>query len=351
MCCKHAHVLDLKGETAIIEDDGLFSSCKTGIKIGGTMQSDFLTFSTFDEIEAFWIEATGVSPTLTQLSAGPLNFKARSDEFTGVTLTWVKSEGRQLWRDTVQDGRLHFGYVIESEGLVRSAGFEINPADALVWIPGKEVDYLLEGPLFSLEFTVSEELVAALGWEPTGAPLRKVSEAHLNRLTHVAQMASAWLDTAVDLDKETFETRLNVWRDLLLDALAKVLQPWFQNSDLELSALPASKQYDIIRSAEVLFSNGEIDDSPDVSVIAADLGISRRKLYYAFQNTLGIGPRRFIELKRLHQLRRDLRSAHRDETSVTELAYKNGFTQLGRLSGLYKQHFGEGPRETLVSPA
>ncbi|MBO9426722.1 AraC family transcriptional regulator [Labrenzia sp. R4_1] len=315
------------------------------------MQADFLTFRTFDEIEAFWIEATGVSPTLTQLSAGPLNFKARSDEFAGVTLTWVKSEGRQLWRDTVQDGRLHFGYMIESEGLVRSAGIEINPADALVWIPGKVVDYLLEGPLFSLELTVSEEIIDALGWEPKGAPLRTVSEALLLHLTHVAQMASAWLDTAVDLDKQTFETRLNVWRDLLLDALAKVLQPWFQNSDMELTTLPASKQYDIIRSAEVLFSNGEIENSPDASVIAADLGISRRKLYYAFQNTLGIGPRRFIELKRLHQLRRDLRSAHRDETSVTELAYKNGFSQLGRLSGLYKQHFGEGPRETLLRPA
>lgn len=315
------------------------------------MQSDFLTFRTFDEVEAFWIEATGVSPSLTQLSGGSLNFKVRSDEFAGVTLTWVKSEGRQLWRDMVQDKRLHFGYMIESTGVVRSAGLELGATDALVWIPGREVDYLLDGPLFSLEFTVSEDLVAALGWEPAGAPLQKVPEAHLLHLTYVAQMASTWLDTAINLDNKTFEIRLNVWRDLLLDALAKVLQPWFQNSDLELSALPASKQYNIIRSAEVLFNNRELEVSPDSSAIAADLGISRRKLYYAFQNTLGIGPRRFIELKRLHQLRRDLRSAHRDETSVTELAYNNGFTQLGRLSGLYKKHFGEGLRETLVRPA
>ncbi|QDG79056.1 helix-turn-helix domain-containing protein [Labrenzia sp. PHM005] len=311
------------------------------------MNSDCVRFETFDEIEMFWFETMGISPSLTQLTAGPLNFELRAEDFEGVTLNWVRSEGRQLWRDVLEGDGLHIGYMIESEGAVLSSGLEVGPKDALVWHPGQETDYLLHGPLLSLEISVSEDLVDVLGWTPRGAPLRRVPGERLNRLTKVCQRASRWLRLQGISDSPEFRNQKRMWRDHVLEVLSEVLMPWMEAQSVSVSAIPASRQHKIVRSAETVFELGEDDGQDDIDTLAGQLGMSKRKLYYAFQSTLGIGPRRYFELRRLHALRRELKRLHKDDCTVTELAHAHGFTQLGRVAGLYKTHFGETPSETL----
>ena len=58
-------------------------------------------------------------------------------------------------------------------------------------------------------------------------------------------------------------------------------------------------------------------------------------------------PLQYLKHCRLEAARRELSSAERDQTTVTEVALRYGFYHLGRFSGLYRETFGELPSETL----
>ncbi|MCP4308786.1 MAG: AraC family transcriptional regulator [bacterium] len=59
----------------------------------------------------------------------------------------------------------------------------------------------------------------------------------------------------------------------------------------------------------------------------------------------------FLRRWRLHAARRHLASASPSENSVTEIAYDQGFYDLGRFSTRYCEEFGEYPSVTLKKPA
>jgi AraC-like DNA-binding protein len=84
-----------------------------------------------------------------------------------------------------------------------------------------------------------------------------------------------------------------------------------------------------------------------VSQLASLVGVSSRTLQTAFNEYYQIGPRQYLRLRQLHQVRHDLLCADPDETTVTEIMIRRGVWELGRFSGRYKLQFGELPRETL----
>ena len=84
--------------------------------------------------------------------------------------------------------------------------------------------------------------------------------------------------------------------------------------------------------------------------LASAAGVSRRTLEYAFQEQLGLSPGSFIRLLRLHGLRRELLARQLGESTITDVAYHLGFTQLGRLAREYHLTFGERPSDTLARP-
>ena len=47
-----------------------------------------------DEIEAFYLETTGMKPDYLQLSAGPAGMEMKVIELGGVTLVWATVRGR-----------------------------------------------------------------------------------------------------------------------------------------------------------------------------------------------------------------------------------------------------------------
>jgi methylphosphotriester-DNA--protein-cysteine methyltransferase len=69
-------------------------------------------------------------------------------------------------------------------------------------------------------------------------------------------------------------------------------------------------------------------------------------LEYAFREQLGATPIRFLKLRRLNRVRRDLLAAA-PGASVTGTALRAGVYDLGRFAGEYETLFGELPSETL----
>jgi AraC-like DNA-binding protein len=60
-----------------------------------------------------------------------------------------------------------------------------------------------------------------------------------------------------------------------------------------------------------------------------------------------MGPKRYLLLRRMHLARRALRNAAPDATTVTDIATRYGFWQLGRFAVEYQSVFGESPSVTL----
>jgi AraC-like DNA-binding protein len=84
--------------------------------------------------------------------------------------------------------------------------------------------------------------------------------------------------------------------------------------------------------------------------LCAAVGASYTMLRDCCQDYLGMSPKRYLWLRRMHQMRRALRSADLEKTTVTELATDHGFWELGRFAVAYRSLFGETPSAALRRP-
>jgi AraC family ethanolamine operon transcriptional activator len=88
---------------------------------------------------------------------------------------------------------------------------------------------------------------------------------------------------------------------------------------------------------------------PSLAELCSIAGTSERTLEYAFREQLGVSPVRYLRLRRLNAVRRELRAAEPGTARVTDVAMRWGFWQLGRFAVEYRALFGERPSQTLYS--
>jgi len=81
--------------------------------------------------------------------------------------------------------------------------------------------------------------------------------------------------------------------------------------------------------------------------VCAATGVSERMLRVCCQEHLGMGPKRYLWLRRMHLARLELLFSNPETTTVTEIATGKGFWELGRFSVAYRALFGESPSATL----
>lgn len=81
--------------------------------------------------------------------------------------------------------------------------------------------------------------------------------------------------------------------------------------------------------------------------LCAAIGVSAGTLRNCCQEQLGMSPKQFLLLRRLHLTNRALRKADRADTTVTDIATRFGFWELGRFAVRYGLLFGEPPSATL----
>jgi AraC-like DNA-binding protein len=84
--------------------------------------------------------------------------------------------------------------------------------------------------------------------------------------------------------------------------------------------------------------------------ICAAVGVAERTLRASCERHLGMGPIRYLTLRRMHLVRRALRHSDPSTATVTQIVTDHGFWELGRFSVAYRTLFGEPPSETLRQP-
>jgi AraC-like DNA-binding protein len=93
-----------------------------------------------------------------------------------------------------------------------------------------------------------------------------------------------------------------------------------------------------------------LEDPPSVRELCRVSGANYATLERGFKETYGLSPRAHLKALRLAQVRRHLRNPDKT-TTVTGVALRWGFFELGRFAGEYRRRFGESPIETLRKSA
>jgi transcriptional regulator GlxA family with amidase domain len=91
----------------------------------------------------------------------------------------------------------------------------------------------------------------------------------------------------------------------------------------------------------------DIQAALDIPTLCRMLATSERNLRMAFQRVHGISPYRYLRMLMFSRARRALMSARGRSMTVTKIATRFGFADLGRFSVEYRKMFGESPSETL----
>lgn len=112
------------------------------------------------------------------------------------------------------------------------------------------------------------------------------------------------------------------------------------------SAPDGDTQSNVIDEA-VAFIDANADAGITVGDIADAAYVSVRTLNRAFHRYLGVTPVAYLRSTRLAGARHDLETAGSAGTTVTAVAVRWGFTDLGKFAAAYRDEYGETPRATL----
>ena len=118
-----------------------------------------------------------------------------------------------------------------------------------------------------------------------------------------------------------------------------------------VDARPGSRRHDMIMARFEEYLEAHSSRPLYLPEICAAIGVAERTLRASCEERLGMGPIRYLTLRRMHLTRRALLRADASRATVTRIVTDHGFWELGRFSVAYRALFGESPSHTLRRPA
>lgn len=130
----------------------------------------------------------------------------------------------------------------------------------------------------------------------------------------------------------------------LEEAVLLMLEHLLRSENQSWKVPATASRYAIIRRALDYLerANGE---SVSVLTLSQKSCCSVRALEYAFKNNLNMSPKKYLNIRKMHQIRICLIQGN--ATNISDLLKSYGVINKGRFSRDYSQLFGEYPKETL----
>jgi AraC-like DNA-binding protein len=144
-------------------------------------------------------------------------------------------------------------------------------------------------------------------------------------------MLNAASQSNLNISAEQFEK-------VIFDSILPLLDGGEHDLDRGPAAITVHRALELARS---------ISGPVCISDFCAVLNVNPRTLHKAFIKIMGMPPHPFFQKRRLSQAYQVLANADPREFSVSDIAMRLEFSELGRFSVQYRGLFGESPSETL----
>lgn len=289
-----------------------------------------------------------------QLQAGPAVSEYQQIAYPDLVVTKMREAFPRADDYRMPDGTTGLALPLPGPETAIWCGFEVA-GDVLVTQPGAHDFFTVmpAGGFGVFQIIVDDALVEQ--WRLLPPALQNGSELDARLLVPLTEPDAAelreWLDSWFGVPERADAltrdpTSSAEFREGLLERLAALLQEADGDDRPSLVGRPLER-YSLARQALDLIEHN-LADLSGAQDLADELGVSPRRLQYAFADVLGTSPHRYLLLRKLHAVRRELRGRCRPATTVSRAASRYGFRDLGRFSERYRRFFGELPSDTLA---
>jgi AraC-like DNA-binding protein len=252
---------------------------------------------------------------------------------------------------TIKPGRRVIGFLTEQhQPALQHCGMDVLPGDIIV----NDFDVIHQRSPADFHYgsmsLPTDDFDAACraisGHEIPGAALKHLvrpSPALMSRLLKLHEMVGEIAKTTPDL--LALPEVLRALEHELTYAMLTCL-----SEGVSLKMTEGGRRHDAIVARFEAYLEANPDQPLYLTEICAAIGVSERTLRVSCEEHLGMGPIRYLCLRRMHLVRRALLRADPSAATVTRLATDHGFWELGRFAVAYRALFDESPSESLRRP-
>ncbi len=297
-----------------------------------------------DDVETLYQDATGENWEFEylQLTPGPLGSRVKMATLPDLSIHWYRSAACLHVREYHQHDAVFLTFLLDASSQAKWYGRELDPEHALLYFPYHEQDYVLPRHMRSLGFMLRHRLCEQMGWRLQQTPLYRISQPGIHGVASLAADITRRIRQG-GLEQE--EAR--ILQERLALRLTDLLEPWLTSGERWEQTLSPGRQYRLIELAIRKMKTMDFSEKLDIKALASHLDTSPRSLYRAFSGCFAIGPYEYFTLLRFRAFRRAVRMNDRTAGAITDAALASGFSHLGRFSALYREHYGELPRDSL----
>lgn len=303
---------------------------------------------TFDDVDLFceFVKELDWDTESTQLSTGPYELTFATIELPQLGVSRLTSRQSVYDRFSVPDGTVVFN-ITRAKLPAVWRGRHLAPNLMGVLRAGLEHWVTLPAGWDCYEITLAENLIrqSQLLPEDFFAKSKQLDRAYLPLMEPVTGNFIAQLDT---IFAHTRDARAHDGNAVLSTRfLDFVMQGLLDIVDAGLEAevtqkLNRARRPELVKQA-INFVEANLDKNLSIGQLSTDLCVSARALNYAFRDNLGVNPYRYVLARKLHAVRRAVKSS---DDPISEIIARYGFATPSRFGRQYLQLFGEHPSTT-----
>ena len=253
----------------------------------------------------------------------------------------------RVFRSTPPADRVIVSFITHDSGpVIRLGGIEISSRQVVIIIPGEPSPWRSLRACKWCSMSMPQDAFMRMGRALTGkdvvlAKYQRVltpPSPVMERLQALHGSAGHLADTAPEIVAKPEAARG------LEAALVEAMFACIAGAPRDTAA--TGRRSDVVPRFEAV-----LGANPDTALympdVCATIGVPGRLLRACCAELLGMGPKQYLHLRRMHLARRALLAADPGTDTVTEIATRYGFWELGRFSVAYRSLFMESPSATL----
>jgi AraC-like DNA-binding protein len=323
--------------------------CCLGDRISGREAKMALSeVRSFDEPSEFAAAIHLAEVELCLLARGPFNADITRTDLNSLKIGRFAENQARIMHSAISDDRARFAFRTGPGADLFRSGIELAPNSIARLAQCQMYFQRSTGPVSWGNMSLPVDEIHLAGIVGAGCDLTPPPAETIFATTPAAMAKLQRLHAAAGLLAETAPEVLDQPepRHALEKALVEALVGCFSTRD-GIEDRSTQRQHKKIMQRFHAILHAATDRPLYVLEIARMIGVSERSLSACCQEYLGMGPKKYLLLRRLHLARRTLLAADPQATTVTDVATQFGFWQLGRFSIEYKFLFGESPSITL----